>query len=342
MRSSRSLALAVAASFALAVGCSDSSSNPDSGVKQDGKATVDGTNPTTDGSQTTLTCKPDKSDCKDFVISKLKLPATEAEIKAYGLVFDSQSYNALGAILGAIGGMMANIDMQGSVDAAVWSGKALLLMRLQAADFSTSASAMGQAWVGVEQKCCTGLELDAAKCKVESEKTCMAGESNPFTFDVNTDYPQNAVMSGSISSGSMSFTAAKLDLVLPLSSLLKNPLTLSLESVQVKGKLSGSTITDGTLAGAISKSDLDTKVIPAIGEMLRGLLADANTAQSIKDQILTVFDTNKDQSVTDEEVAKNALLQTFLAGDVDMDKDGTKDHLSVGLGFEAIKAVINK
>jgi hypothetical protein len=73
--------------------------------------------------------------------------------------------------------------------------------------------------------------------------------------------------------------------------------------------------------------------------MLNHALMDPLVDASSKAMIKALFDTNNDGTITAAELMSNALITTFMAGDVDVDKDGVKE-LSLGLGFTAVGATI--
>ncbi len=309
--------------------CSDDSKpapTPDKGVTQkDGQTPV------------TVTCNATKSDCKDFVLSKLVLPLTSADVKTYGLQFKGQSYNALGNILMALASMSSGLALQDSVDAAVNAGTTVILARVHAKDFANDTAAAGQAWVGAPATCCptSGTPVDPAKCKTEAPTTCFKGD---FSFTVDPTSPKDATMSGSITAGALSFTADALTLTIPLTGA--GTITVNMKAVQFKGTISDTGIANGILAGAIPKKDVDESLIPNVATMLNNTLSDSTVTQATKDQIKTLFDTDKDGKITKEEVANNSLIKLFLAGDVDVDGDGANE-LSLGIGFSGVKAVIS-
>jgi hypothetical protein len=308
--------------------CSDDTkpANQDGSVpKKEGGTTAD------TGPVQPLTCKSDKSDCKDFVMSKLIMPVTDPQ--KYGLQFEGKTYNALGAILGALSSVMG--DLQGSVDGAVNSGTTVVLMRMQAASFSDEPAAKGQAWIGAKTTCCAKPD-DKTACATEAAATCFKGD---FKFEVDPASPTDAILSGKIASSNATMSAPKLQLSLPITNA--GVLKLNLKAVQLRGKLDATGMTDGVLAGALSKEEVDNSLIPTVTDMLNTTLKDPAFSQATKDQILNLFDANKDKTLTKDEVAGNALITTFLAGDVDVDKDGAMD-LSLGIGFTAAGAAINK
>ena len=73
--------------------------------------------------------------------------------------------------------------------------------------------------------------------------------------------------------------------------------------------------------------------------MVNTVYIDPTADQKTKDLLKTLFDTNKDGTITATEVATNGLIKTFLDGDVDVDNDGIKE-LSLGLGFSTVAAKI--
>ena len=98
-------------------------------------------------------------------------------------------------------------------------------------------------------------------------------------------------------------------------------------------------LTNGRITGGIPQSEISNSVIPAIAVLVDRLVNDPNTPQATRDQVLNLFDRNKDQRITAAEVRDNALIKTFLSGDVDVDGDGQLE-LTLGVGFNAIRAVI--
>ncbi len=92
--------------------------------------------------------------------------------------------------------------------------------------------------------------------------------------------------------------------------------------------------------GAISQNDIQNSLLPAVAKTLDHEMNDPTTKQSTKDALKKVFDTDNDGKISAKEVLGNAAVQAVLAGDVDADKDGKKEELSLGLGFTAVGAKI--
>jgi hypothetical protein len=291
--------------------------------------------PDTGPPPTELVCN---NDCQDFVLSKITLPdSTTASKIGWDYNNDGTKDNALGSILGALSGMAGSLNIQESVDDGVNSGGTLVLLRVQADDFKSDDDSKAQAWTGESIECCADPS-DSAACATEAKTKCFAGST---TFYPAADSPKDALFKGKIAASDMQYGPAKLKFILPFGSDAGN-LDLNLKAVYILGKMAadGKSISEGILAGAISKSELDNTLIPKIAEMLNKTLNDPDQDQQVKDTIATLFDTNKDKSITKEEVANNSIIKTFLSGDVDVDNDG-ENELSLGVGFEAASCTID-
>ena len=73
----------------------------------------------------------------------------------------------------------------------------------------------------------------------------------------------------------------------------------------------------------------------AVMVSLSGNVVTNRTTASIEDSSTVIAD----GAITLDEIKHNALLKVFLAGDVDVDKDGVNE-LSIGMRFSAVPAVI--
>jgi hypothetical protein len=319
----------------LVAACSDDDNGGNG--KTDSKVTnkETGPQPDTGPPPTELVCN---SDCKDFVFSKITLPdSTTASKIGWDYDGDGSKNNALGSILGALSGMAGSLNIQESVDDGVNTGGTLVLLRIQADDFKTDDDSKAQAWTGESIECCSNPD-DSAACAAEAKTKCFGGSS---TFYPAADSPKDALFKGGIAASAMQYGPSKLKFILPFGNDAGN-LDLNLKAVYLVGKMAadGTSISEGVLAGAISKSELDNTLIPKIAEMLDKTLNDPDQEQQIKDTITTLFDTDKDGSITKEEVAGNSIIKTFLSGDVDVDGDG-ENELSLGVGFEAVSCTID-
>jgi hypothetical protein len=219
------------------------------------------------------------------------------------------------------------------MDLQVYSGELLQLVRIFAANLVNDPGAVLQTWAGAAQTCCQA-PTDVTLCETQAATTCFSGT---HTFSPDPSDPQGTLLTGAIVSGGMSFTAPKMKLRIPFGPM--GMMELEVKAAHIKGAVSGSGIINGVVAGAISQADVQNKILPAIATSLNDTLNDPTVDAQVKTMILALFDTNADGTITTQEVAGNALISTFLSGDVDVDNDGVME-LSVGMGYTAVPAVI--
>jgi hypothetical protein len=312
------------------LGCSDDSKTPTDGpVKLDKGITPD---------QTVIPPMACASpyECKDFVFNNLIVPMNNTDAQKYAFSFGGKTYNALGTVLALIASQVQSLDLQASITGAINSGKTLVLVRLQAKSWTDDSATTGKTWIGAQTTCCAKPD-DKPACATEAATTCFNG-TKEFTPDPKST---GAPLSGKIAAGALSLGATSMALQLPITSA--GTLDITLDSVQVSGTMAAGSpdkVTNGKLAGAMSVDQVNNKLLPTIADMMTTTLQDPTTSQSTIDQIQTLFDTDKNKTVTKEELQANGIIATILAGDVDLDGDKKADHLSLGIGFEAIKAVI--
>ena len=333
MRSTtRFLSLLLALTVALgAVACSDDDVTPtkDKGVPDQPTVTPD------TGPPPAMDCT--KNTCTDFVLDKIVMPLTSADAQKYSLVFKGKKYNALGNILALLAQQAPNLGIQDSIDGALCGGSTIVLMKVQAKDMTADPAAVAQALVGAEKTCCTTDKKDTdytKKCCADAKKGCFGGTGE---FCSAASSPTDMLFKGKIAGGQATFGPSKMKLKIPLTSA--GTLDLTLKNVFIEAKTTATGMTEGKLSGAIPKSDLDKNVIPQVASMLDKTYQDPSTDKQTKDMIKQLFDGDGDGKITTKEVSENALIKTFLAGDVDVDGDG-ENELSLGIGFTATTAKI--
>jgi len=267
-----------------------------------------------------------------MVVNRVLLPV--AGTKSLDLDGDGEGDNALGTILLALSAAVPSLELQERLDTAVYMGRTLMLIRTQASSFVDADRALAQVWHGEGQTCCTTV-IDRAACKAQATQTCFSG-THPFKPDPVT--PNTSVLGGQIKSGHAAFGPAKMALSLPLSPQVT--LEAEMIGVRVHGDLTLQGMSNGLVGGAIQKSQLESKVVPVIAQLLQDEVDNPKTPQSTRDTILNSFDTDKDGHISNSEVKGHGLVKTFLNGDVDVDGDHVNE-LSVGFRIEAVRAVID-
>jgi hypothetical protein len=286
-----------------------------------------------------------------YVANQVFVPTSNTQARDYGLDLngDGTNDNQLGMVLSTLAGM--GFDIQATIDTAVAEGSIILLADFQTKDFTNTTAAGIQVFLG-------DMEMPAA-CNTgemynEMTKTgCKHHLDGAGSFAIAANSPSNAALGGKIVNGT--FTGGPGDLSLQIA--LGGTDAIKLDLIGARAKASGITdtqigsgATGGVIfGGAVTKEDIDTKVIPAIQAQLVPIISrdctgqDPNStppcmcmADSTGKTILGLFDTApKDCAVTVEEIKNNSLIVSLLAPDVTING---KMALSLGIKATAVKA----
>ncbi len=317
------------------VSCSDDKSN---GNNSDGGKS-DGTN--TPAGCTTLPTKLECDDtCQGFVMSRILFPTSNENPVGIDFDGDGEIENQLGTLLSTVSGTSPDMNMQEAVDRGIYGGSTVILLKIKAQDMANSASVEAQAWLGENQTCCSDPEkLDA--CKTESLAGCFNGS---HTFCPAADSPTDTFFCGKITNSALALGPSKMLVSLPFSTTSgsTNVLTLNLNQVYVQGKVAadGKSISDGLLAGVISQEDLEKDLYKTIAKMLDDTIKDPDQDENVKKMVTGLFDTDKDGTITEEDLKNNPTVQAVIKPDVDTDGDGKADSVSLAVNFEAVGADI--
>jgi hypothetical protein len=272
-----------------------------------------------------------------FVANKVFVPTSSTESREYGLDLngDGTVDNQLGATLAALKSQ-ANFDVQATIDTSVSQGSIILLVDFQTKDFTSSSAAGIEVFLGKDPM--------PAPCNGSADTTCGHHLDGTGMFTVDPNGPQNAALAGKIVGGTFSGGPGNLSLQLAIGGT--NPIQLNLIGARVKASgISETGITSAILAGAVTKDDIDTKIIPAITPQLATtIMRDCNmptmppgcgcTSGSTGATIISFFDANKDCMVTTDELKMNSLVMSLLQPDVTIDGQMA---LSIGIKATTVK-----
>jgi hypothetical protein len=301
-----------------------------------------------------------------FVTNVVHTPSTSAEAKTYGLdidgAADGEVDNALGKILATL--KTQNVDIQAQVTDAVNGGNLILLHSVRSDD-DTLTNDPSVSWK-------VHLGVKTAPNMPDFSGTGM------FMVDTAND-PSDAALTGSLTNGFFSGGPGSVRIQLSLTG--GTPVNVDLIGARIESSLTADGCMDGIVGGAITKTNLDNQIIPAVADLVQASVADdggypcmnandtcmmspkgeAETCDpdrmlcetSTSKTILGLFDSNKDGMITVDEIRMNSLIMAFLEPDVDLldasgtfqsdpaKRDGMKDSLSVGLGFGCVKGVFD-
>lgn len=273
-----------------------------------------------------------------YVANKVYVPTSSSESRDFGLDLngDGTVDNQLGATLAALKSQ-ANFDIQATIDQSVAEGSIILLADFQTKDFMSAAAAGIQVFLGSNP--------NPAPCNGSADTTCGHHLDGTGTFDVDPNGPQNAALAGKIVGGK--FTGGPGNLSLQIAIGGTDPIQLDLIGARAEATgITDSAIGSVKFAGAITKDDIDNKIIPAIAPQLETtIMRDCTDLATPPDcgcgsgttgaTIISFFDSNMDCHVTSDELKMNSLVMSLLQPDVTIDGQMA---LSIGIKATATKA----
>jgi len=277
-----------------------------------------------------------------YVADSVTVPKNNTEARMIGLDLngDKTIDNQLGMVLGTLASQ--GFKVQETLTLAVDQGSIILLIDFQSPNF-TSTNGAGLA-----------VELGAMPmppaCNGSADTTCRHHLDGNGSFTVDPNSPTDAVVDGKIAGGVFSGGDDKTQISLEIALGGTEPIALNLIGARAKATGLAETGLDNViLAGALTKNDLDTKVIPAVQAQIAPLITrDCTMLTSPPDcgcgagttgkTVIGLFDTSpKDCMVTVDEIKTNSLIQSLLAPDVTIDG---QDALSLGIQVHTVKATL--
>lgn len=289
-----------------------------------------------------------------YVVSKAFVPTSNKQATEYGLDLgasksgtpDGVVDNRLGETLGTLAGYGFNV--QGTIDTAVAQGTIILLVDFQAKDLM-NASAAG---LGVK----IGANPVPAACNGATDTVCGHHLAGGAMFSIAADSPPNALVGGKIVNGT--FNGGPGDISLQIAVGSTQPITLSLLNARAKATAITDTSMTVKVGGALSITDLNTNVLPAIKTQIDAILtADCGPVamrvpasscsckpSSTSLTVLGLFDgmltgTQKDCQVSLEEIQGAPFIKSLLGPDICTSKTCTApDALSLGIQVQTVMA----
>lgn len=267
--------------------------------------------------------------CDTQVITRLLLPASATEAKSYAYDQDDNGTvdNALGSLLAALRGLSGRLDLAQSMNAELLAGDAINLIRRQRA--SGGAEGAGQWILGRPRRCCdVPRALD--ECRKQARQRCFSGSA---TFAVE-----------SASDGMVASTRGLLTAYGPGPAAIRLPIepawptTIRVRQLRFEWPSTrDGEAAEGRVHGVIPADEVRTKIVPAMARLFDSSFRSAATESRSTTQWLNLFDRDGDGRVSTREFADNDLVQTFFAGDIDLDGD-CDNGLSFGFGFSSVPA----
>src|SRR5882672_41223 len=202
-----------------------------------------------------------------YVVSAVSVPTTSKEKADFGLdlgglkskALDGITDNKLGGLFQTLSGF---IDINTAVSKAIATGTILLLVDFQTKDLANSSAA----GFGVE----LGAMPNPPACTDMNDMTCGHHLDGHGSFQIAAGSPTDAVVGGKIVGGA--FTGGPGDVTVQLALGGGTPITLSLVRARVRATISATGITDVNIGGLLTKTEIDTGLIPVLAVQVNDLL----------------------------------------------------------------------
>jgi hypothetical protein len=274
-----------------------------------------------------------------YVVDSIHLPTSAAESQELGVNLDGDAQgrpdNAMGQILSVVASALEGYDLNAESAELIRTGAINHLMDLQTVDLTMASN------VGLEVL--HGRDLD---------------DDLDDNFDGNETFGVDALrgsglLTGMIVNGQIEVGLGQVPVAFTFPGL-GEAFVVPLSHARVVAMIDDDGLS-GVIAGGISQQDLDERFVPALhrgfDNIVRRDCDVAPCSSTFAQLLLDLFDNSpRDRVVSLEEVRNNSLIRSLLDVDVDLQRgdddhydpqsDGVKDHLSVGIGFTAVPALI--
>lgn len=275
-----------------------------------------------------------------YVVNSITLTATAtADVDG-----DGSPENKLGGLITNLA-QVGGLDIQSAVTSDINRGATVTLATVEADAYNNDDS--------INVSIYNGENSDPSPCAGPEDNECGKHLSGSASFDVKSNSSTVAPLTGSVTNSAMAVGQGEVTMQVTFSPT-SAPLTLNLKNASIEGTLTSSTINDGVIAGAVTDTDMQSDVLPAIVETLNeavvldctldpaagnGCCTDTDSRGA---DILGLFDGDADCAITLTEFQSNALVQQLLTPDLDLDADANADAYSIGLEFTAVGARFTK
>jgi hypothetical protein len=269
-----------------------------------------------------------------YVIDKVTVPQSNTQARDLGLDLngDQTIDNQLGMVLSTFASM--GLDPQVEMDKLIDTGAGIMLGDLGADDLTNESFATFTIYQGANPM--------PAACAGSTDTVCRKHLTGSAAFSIKAGAPIDPPLTGAIVNSKLVAGPGHLTLQLVFAGSM--PFTVTLLGARVD-LTNTATSSSGKLGGAVTKTDLDTKIIPAMRAgfqvaVMRDctMLTSPPSCGCVQDSsgktLLGLFDTSpKDCSISVAEVQNNSLIVSLLAPDVTVEG---MQALSIGLGVHAV------
>jgi hypothetical protein len=282
-----------------------------------------------------------------FVVSRLRLPGSVNEATLLGLDIDDVPGDTMNGIDNSLGTVLATFTGQGlgwqpAIDSGIDRGVVLSLPRLRATDLG-DADGVGL-WLH------RGQSSAPAACDGPADTTCRKHLTGTASFELAFGSSLDEPLVGTLRRGRFVGGPGRIRLFLTLSAG-RAPVELPLYRTRAEVIVTSSGFAVGSkVGGAVRQVDLEASLHPAVRDQVFDVVAvDCGPpprtppacgcmSGSLGATLMNLMDTSspRDCAVSLSEVT--AFLNPIINQDIDLDGDGSKDAVSLGVGLEAVSA----
>jgi len=266
-----------------------------------------------------------------YVVDQIDMPQTANEANQLGLNLDRDSAgrpdNALGVVLASVIGAFPEYDLDAEADAQIGDGTITTLFDLQTTDLSGAPD--------------VGLELLHGR-DLDSDPSDNDSGNEFFAIDPSRG---SGLLTGDIINGQLDVGYGSVPVAFTFPGL-GEAFVVTLDDARVVARVDVDQIA-GVIGGGMSQRTIDDEFVPALQRGFDNIVARdcpdgaGSCTSDFAATLLDMFDAAPfDGRLSVDELRDSPLISALLSPDIDVDGDGAKDHLSVGLGFTAVSAVI--
>lgn len=321
----------------------------------------DGVTPTTPDAGGNTGCDLTAAPEYKYVVSAVTVPTTANQAAQIALDIDNWAEdsepgdNALGQVLSTLNDQVQGLNIPTAVDEQIRLGSVVVLINLKSDDLTQTNCASAGVYLGSSDP----ANITPAPCADANDTECGKHLTGSGMFSLDPTSPTDSSVTGNILNSRFfmedSDEPGSFSIELGLDSGITLPISLVGARLEISGVQENGLMT-GRLGGAITETDLETELLPALQSILNNLIAECPDmadppaccpADSPGGIVVDFFDVlQQDCNISIEEITENGLISGLLAPDVDLfngdsfapNADGELDSLSLGIEFSAVPA----
>ncbi len=268
---------------------------------------------------------------RGFITDTVLIPSSSSQANELGRDMDGDGDrdNRIGQVLATFSGQ--DIDTTGAMNEAIVNGDIVLLHAVRTFSFANSSNATWQVWYG--------------------DPTPNPDLTGAGTFELPPGQPHSTRLAATIKDHKVKTVPGTIPLRLDMGS---GPFLMSLKKAVVFAECTRTACTNGRIAGAVTRQQVDNVLLPVLADLIEAIIArdcpgpgpESCADGSTGGTLVGIFDTNDDLLISDDEVRDNDIIRSAFAPDLNLTdatwEGGAKESVSLGIGFTTVKATLTR